>query len=67
MQNANIKYKIRLDKPPHEGTEIEFEFSLDEIESDSLPELFIDEYYPERSWPSNYYTVIERTIELFEE
>lgn len=67
MQNAIIKYKIRLNKPPHEGKEIEVNITLDQIEHDvALWESMLD-YYPEMGWSIEYYTVIERTIEPFNE
>lgn len=69
MQNAIIKYKIRLDAPPHTGKEIEMELKLSDIEYDNTLEGYVfSKYYPDSSgWAINYYTVIERTIEPFNE
>lgn len=66
MQNANIKYKIRL-----EGlvNEVEITKALSEFETDwtiidSLEELG---YQFSPYWDGKTFTVIERTIELFNE
>lgn len=69
MQNASIKYKIKLLKPPHEGEEIELTFTLDEMEGFDVisDKLFDREYFDSMGHPSDYWTVIERTIELFNE
>lgn len=67
MQNANIRYKLRLERPPHEGKEIEVNITLDDIETDGSLWEYVVDYYPTLTWASNYYTVIERNIELFNE
>lgn len=69
MQNAIIKYKIRLLKKPNEGKEIEIEINLSELENEwTLSEAIEREEGIEiGGWSYSYYTVIERTIEPFNE
>lgn len=69
MQNAIIKYKIRLDKPPVEGKEIEINLQLDDMEGqDVISDIIMERgYYDSMGHSSDYWTVIERTIEPFNE
>ena len=75
MQNATIKYKIRLLKPTEHrigmdnNNEIELELSLEELEGwDVISDRLMQAgYYDSMGFPSDYWTVIERTIETFED
>lgn len=68
MQNAKIKYKLRLTKPPVKGKEIELTFLLDELEEDDISSKLIEDgHYDSMGWPTDYYDVISRNIEIFNE
>lgn len=69
MQNANIKYKIRLDELVYKGLEVEISMNVSAFETEWT---IADELYDTHGiiiggFGGKYYTVIERTIELFNE
>lgn len=69
MQNAIIKYKIRIDKGEDKGREVEIQIILHEFETEwtIADELNLAYGIVTDTWGSEYYTVIERTIEPFNE
>lgn len=69
MQNANIKYLIRIEKGEHINREVEINMQLSDFESDiEISDVLEHDFgiYVD-GWGSEYYTVIERNIELFNE
>lgn len=70
MQNAKIKFKVTLLKGENKGKVIDMEFTLDEIEYgvDGISyKLIEDGHYSSMGWPSDYYRVSHRQIEVFNE
>lgn len=67
MQNANIRYVIRIDKGEHINREVEIQIILHEFETDWTigDELNLAYGIDIDTWGSEYYTVMERNIEVF--
>lgn len=66
MQNANIKYLVRVE---HENKEVEITMKLSEFETDwsIRDQIFHEHGISLGGWDNQAYTVIERNIELFNE
>jgi hypothetical protein len=72
VQNARINYTLKLLKQPlvgNIGDIIEINgVLLDELEEEDLSNKLIEEgYYESMGWPSDWYTVVNRSIEIFNE
>lgn len=67
MQNANIRYVIRIDRGDHKYREVEIEISLNEYENEWKIADALEKDYGIKTdtWGSEYYTVMERNIEVF--
>lgn len=67
MQNANIRYVIRIEGGEHKGREVEINLSLSEYENEWDISDELDSVYGIKvdTWGSEYYTVMERNIEVF--
>ena len=66
MENAKITYNLLLTKPPVEGKEVKLTFTLDELEEfDISSRLIEDGHYDSMGWPTDYYKVLNREIEIF--
>lgn len=69
MQNATIYYKIRIERGEHINRVVDIKLTLTDFENEYLIVVALYEDYgiSADTWGSEYYTVIERTIEVFNE
>lgn len=67
MQNANIRYVIRIEKGVDKNREVEINIKLSDFDTGySLDDALLDDHdILVSTWGSEYYTVMEREIELF--
>lgn len=62
---AEIRFKIKLTKPPVEGKIIEITMDIEDLEEGSISDEIMERnLYPSMGWPTDYYRVLEREITI---
>ncbi len=65
IQQATIKYRLKLTQGEVKGQIIDLEIELDELQESDISDKLIEEgYYESMGWPTDYYDILERTVVL---